>query len=248
MAPETLIVVIASVVFLAGVVTGATALGFAQITATVLALLIDARSAVIILAVTVPIISGLQVFHHRTDALPAGRLVPVLLGALVGVPIGVWLLTVLSSEAIAGVVGATTLLYVFTRMIRLRPKIRRDQETYIGPVAGVGAGVLNGTIGVSGPVLIPYLLAMGLPAATFAYAVSVMFVCMTVLRLAGLIATGTLVPGTALLGAALLVPALGGQRVGFIVQRRLDSVTFERIVLATLVVGGISLVARALRV
>jgi hypothetical protein len=97
-------------------------------------------------------------------------------------------------------------------------------------------------------VLIPYLLAMGLPAATFAYAVSVMFVCMTVLRLAGLIATGTLVPGTALLGAALLVPALGGQRVGFIVQRRLDSVTFERIVLATLVVGGMSLVARALRV
>lgn len=246
MGHEGVVLLIGLVVFLAGVVTGATALGFAQITATVLALLLDPRSAVVILAVTVPVISGLQVFHHRADALPAGRLLPVLLGALVGVPIGVWLLTVLTSAAIAGLVGAATLLYVATRVMRLRPTIRRDQEPYVGPIAGVGAGVLNGTIGVSGPVLIPYLLAIGLPAATFAYAVSVMFVCMTVLRLGGLIVTGTLVPDTALLGAALLVPALGGQRVGFLLQGRLDSVAFERIVLATLVVGGISLVARSL--
>jgi uncharacterized protein len=246
MGPETLVVVIAAVVFMAGVVTGATALGFAQITATALALLVDPRAAVIILAITVPVVSGLQVFHHRRDALPAKRLVPLLVGALVGVPIGVWLLTVLSGAAVAGVVGAVTLLYVLTRMIHLRPNVTRDQEPYLGPVAGAGAGVLNGIIGVSGPVLIPYLLALGLPAATFGYAVSVMFVCMTVLRLVGLVATGTLVPSTALLGAALLVPALGGQRVGFVLQRRLDAPAFERLVLATLVVGGISLVARAL--
>ena len=246
MSPEGLLLLITLIVFVAGVVTGATALGFAQITATALALLLDPRAAVVILAVTVPVISGLQIIHHRHDALPARRLLPVLAGALVGVPLGVWLLTVLSSAAIAAIVGAATLAYVVTRLVRLRPSIRRDNEPYVGPLAGVGAGVLNGTIGVSGPVLIPYLLAMGLPAATFAYAVSVMFVCMTVLRLVGLVVSGTLVPATAVLGAGLLVPALVGQRVGFVLHRRLGSVTFERLVLATLAFGGISLVARSL--
>jgi hypothetical protein len=240
------VIIIGLAVFLAGVVTGVTALGFAQITATALALLLDPRAAVVILAVTVPVISGLQVIHHRGSALPGRRLLPVMLGALAGVPIGVWLLTVLSSAAIAGLVGSATLVYVATRLVRLRPSIEPRHEIIVGPVAGVGAGVLNGTIGVSGPILIPYLLALRLPAATFGYAVSVMFVAMTVVRIVGLVATSTLVTDTALFGLALLVPALAGQRLGFLLLPRVSQVTFERLALATLLLGGVALLGRAM--
>lgn len=240
-----ILALISVTVFGAGVVTGATALGFAQISAVVLALLLDARSAVIILAVTVPIISGLQIVHHRRAALPARRLFPVLAGALLGVPAGVWLLTVLSEQAIAGLVGATSLGYVATRVLRWVPSIRAEREPIVGPLAGIGGGVLNGAIGLSGPVLIPYLLALGLGAASFGYAVSVMYVAMTSVRLVGLVATGALVPGTALLGAALLVPALAGQRLGFVLHSRLGATTFERVALASLVVGGLTLLVRA---
>ena len=236
---------IAVTIFGAGIVTGATALGFAQISAVVLALLLDARSAVIILAVIVPIISGLQIVHHRRAALPARRLLPVLAGALLGVPAGVWLLTVLPEQAIAGLVGATSLGYVATRFLRWVPTIRGDREPIVGPLAGIGGGILNGAIGLSGPILIPYLLALGLGPASFGYAVSVMYVAMTSVRLVGLVGTGALVPATALLGAVLLVPALVGQRLGFVLQQRLATATFERVALASLFVGGLTLVVRA---
>jgi len=233
-------------VFIAGVATGATALGFAQIMATALALVVDARTAVLILAVTVPVISGLQVIHHRRSPFPARRLLPVLGGAFVGVPVGVFLLTVLSTEFLAGAVGLVSLLYVLTRVVRVRPIVWPEQERYLGPLAGLGGGVLNGALGLSGPVLIPYLLALRLPLPTFGYAVSVMYVSMTLFRLSGLLASGTLVVSTALLGVGLLIPALVGQRVGFVLQRRLGSEVFERIVLASLVVGATALLARAI--
>jgi uncharacterized protein len=240
------LLLMATVVFIAGVATGATALGFAQITAPALALILDARLAVLLLAVTVPVISGLQVIHHRRAALPTRRLVPVLIGGLVGVPVGIYLLTVLSSAVIAGAVGATSLAYVLTRVTRYRPTVRPEQELLIGPIAGLGGGILNGAIGLSGPVLIPYLLALRLPLATFGYAISVMYATMTLFRLFGLVVSGALVAGTMALGVGLLVPGLIGQRVGFVLQRRLRSETFERLVLVSLLVGAIALVGRAL--
>lgn len=233
------------VVFVAGVSTGMTGLGFAQLTATSLGLLIDPKTAVLVLSITVPAVSGLQILRNRRQALPTRRLLPLLIGALAGVPIGVILLTILPSDLIAGFLGSVTLLFVLTRLAKYRPTLSPAREPYVMPAFGVAAGIFNGTVGVSGPVLVPLLLSLKLPAATFAYTVSVLFVAMTLVRLTGIVLSGTMSPDTFLLGLALLVPAVTGQRVGFILQRWVPERVFEWIVLALLALGGVVLLARA---
>jgi len=243
---DPLFLTMVATVFVAGVSTGTTGLGFAQLTSTALGLLLDTRTAVLILSVTVPAVSGTQMIHNRRERLPLRRVLPVIIGALIGVPIGVWFLAVLPARVIAGFLGAVTLLYVASRLLRYRPHLDERQERVVGPIAGVAGGIFNGTVGVSGPVLVPYLLSLNLPMATFAYTVSVLFVTMTVFRLFGLIVSGTMQAPTFLLGLALLLPALIGQRVGFILQRWLSRRAFEAIVLVSLFVGGIALILRAL--
>jgi hypothetical protein len=243
---DPLFLAIVATVFVAGVSTGTTGLGFAQLTSTALGLLVDTRIAVLILSVTVPAVSGMQIIHNRRERLPMRRLLPVIIGALIGVPIGVWFLAVLPTRFIAGFLGVVTLLYVATRLLRFRPHLDARQERAVGPFAGIAGGIFNGTVGVSGPVLVPYLLSLNMPAATFAYTVSVLFVTMTVFRLFGLVVSGTMQAPTFLLGLALLVPALIGQRVGFILQRWLSRRTFEAIVLVSLILGGIALLLRGL--
>lgn len=242
---ETLLLLVVLVVFVAGISTGMTGLGFAQLTATSLGLMLDPRTAVLVLSITVPAVSGMQIVRNRRQSLPTRRLLPLLLGALAGVPLGVVLLTVMPSRLIAGFLGTVTLLFVVTRLARFRPTLSRERERYVMPAAGVAAGVFNGTVGVSGPVLVPLLLSLKLPAATFAYTVSVIFVGMTLVRLAGIVLSGTMSGDTFVLGLGLLVPAVAGQRVGFILQRWVPERVFESIVLSLLSLGGVVLLARA---
>lgn len=243
---DPLFLTMVATVFVAGISTGTTGLGFAQLTSTALGLLVDTRTAVLVLSVTVPAVSGMQIIHNRRERLPMRRLRPLIIGALIGVPIGVWFLAVLPAQFIAGFLGVVTLLFVATRLLRFRPQLDARQERAVAPFAGVAGGIFNGTVGVSGPVLVPYLLALNLPAATFAYTVSVLFVTMTVFRLSGLVVSGTMQAQTFLLGLALLVPALIGQRIGFLLQRWLSRRAFEAFVLVSLLFGGIALLFRAL--
>src|SRR3990172_9728649 len=87
-------------VLVAGVSTGTSGLGFAQLTSTALGLLLDTRTAVLILSVTVPAVSGTQMIHNRRERLPLRRVLPVIIGALIGVPIGVWFLAVLPAPVL----------------------------------------------------------------------------------------------------------------------------------------------------
>jgi uncharacterized membrane protein YfcA len=61
-----------------------------------------------------------------------------------------------------------------------------------------------------------------------------------------LIVTSTLTLQVAALGAALLVPALVGQRLGFVLRPRLSSAAFERLVLILLLLAAVSLIGRGL--
>lgn len=243
---DPLLLLVGGVVFLAGISTGMTGIGFAQLTATSLGLLIDPKTAVLVLSITVPAVSGLQIVRNRRQALPMRRVLPLLVGALAGVPLGVVLLTVLPSNLIAGLLGVVTLLFVMTRLARYRPTLDPAHEPYVMPVAGMAAGVFNGTVGVSGPVLVPLLMSLKLPAATFAYTVSVIFVGMTLVRLTGIVLSGTMSADTFMLGLGMLVPAVLGQRVGFVLQRWVPERVFEWIVLALLSLGGVVLLARGI--
>ena len=231
----------------AGVSSGASGIAFAQLMAAGLALAVDPKTAIALLSILVPITAVAQMVRARK--LSEGvvrRIVPVVVGGLVGVPLGVYILTYLPSKTMSLALGAFTLLFVVTGLRRIPFSVPRSHERAVGPIVGVVAGVCNGALGASGPIVAGYLLVLGLPAAGFTMAAQTLFFSMSLFRLAGLIALGQITTTIAVGGAALLVPSLVGQRIGFRIQGLLPRSVFQRLVLLLLGVSGIGLVARGL--
>jgi uncharacterized membrane protein YfcA len=114
----------------------------------------------------------------------------------------------------------------------------------LGPVVGFGAGMFNGSLGASGPVIGSYLHAIGLYKRQFAFAISSVFVLMGVVRATSLAVLGAYTASTFLVGASLFVPAAVGQQIGFRVQSRLDHRAFELAVLGLLTLSAVNLLVK----
>lgn len=242
----TLDIGLAAVVLAAGIVNGWTSLGFAMIAAAGFALTIDPKTAVLLLAVTTPFISSVQLVNHRRHAPGWRRLIPLALGCFVGVPLGAVLLGILDRSAIALLIGILALFFVVTSLGGRGPRIPTRWEPVAGPLAGVAAGMANGTVGVSGPVLGSYLIAIGTSPARFGFTVSLLFFSMGIVRIASLVALQQLTVGLVVTGALLLVPGLLGQQLGLRLHRLVSPQRARQAALVVIGIAGVSLIARGL--
>lgn len=239
---------LALITLVAGVLNGATAMGFAILTAVGLALVVDAKTAVLLLAVANPVMSGLQLARHRrTVSGSARRTIPLAVGGLVGVPIGASLLGVVDERVVATLLAIMTTAFVVSNVREQQRTIPARVEPFASPLVGLLAGVANGLIGASGPVLGSYLVSLRLAAPVFAVTISSIFFVMGIVRLISLITLGQIDLTIATLGAALLLPALAGQLVGFRLQEVIPRETFRRAILLALTIAAINLFVRALR-
>lgn len=239
---------LASIILAAGVVNGWTSVGFAMVAAAGFALAIDPKTAVLLLAVTTPFISSVQLLNHRRHAPGWRRLIPLGIGCFVGVPIGALLLGVLERDTIALLIGVLAIFFVTTSLADRGPRIPVGAEPVAGPIAGLAAGVANGTVGVSGPVLGTYLLAIGTSPAAFGFSISVLFFSMGLVRIVSLVAFGELTAPLIAMGALLLIPALAGQQLGLRLHRLVAPARARQGALVVIGIAGISLVARGLHV
>lgn len=240
-----LIVGLVGLLTVAAFVNGTIGFGFALLAVNALAAVLDAKTGVIVMSVITPITTGLQSWHHRDrrDVLP--RLRAMIAASLVGSLVGTQLLVRLPGHAITLALGVFTIWFAVRSMRAERPPMAGSTERWLGPIAGVVGGISNGALGASGPVFGSYLTAIGLRGADFAFAISIAFFAMAILRI-GLLAaldqyTLTIV-GT---GLALAVPAVLGQRVGFWFRGRLRTRALYRGVLVVLLVAGVNLLVRA---
>ena len=239
----TLLLLVAAV-FVAGCLNGTTGLGFANLAGVALALLLDARTAVILLAGTTPVVLILPVVRYRQYAPGARRLLPMFLAMPMGVLTGAYLLVALPSAAIALGLGIVTIVSSLAALRRGALPIPPGWEPVASPVVGLVAGAANGAVGVSGPILAMYFLALKLDRAVFAFAIATMFVSMGALRLLTLLAMGELSLLALALSLGLCLPAAAGIRVGFWLQGQLDQQVFNRLVLGILLLTGVQLVYR----
>ncbi|HEY7067592.1 MAG TPA: sulfite exporter TauE/SafE family protein [Chloroflexota bacterium] len=241
----TLALLIAAV-FLAGCLSGSTGIGFANITSVALALLLDARAAVILLSGITPVVMLMPVIRYRDEVGVVRRLLPMFLLTPVGVLIGSYLLVSLPGPAIALGLGLVTIVSALLSLRRGALVLPPAWERRASPVLGLVCGAANASVGVSGPILAMYLLALELPKAAFAFTAAAMFASMGVLRLITLVGMGQITAATVGLSLALCVPAAAGIRAGFWLQNHLDQKLFNRLVLGILLLTGVQLVQRGL--
>jgi uncharacterized membrane protein YfcA len=245
LSPVILFVLVVAM-FGSGFVNGTIGFGFALLAVNVLAAILGTKDGILTLTLMTPAVSGLQLWHHRDDRAISRRLRILTLTALVGVILGSEILVYLPGAIISLALGLLTVFDVIVELRGRRPPLASGTERRLAPVAGFVGGVSTGALGASGPVFGSYLVAIGIRGGEFAFAISAVFLSMSIVRNGVLSLLGQYTLAMGALALLLLVPTFTGQSIGFWLRGRLPAHMIERAVLILLLVASVNLVYRGI--
>jgi uncharacterized membrane protein YfcA len=150
-------IIVAAVVFVAAALQGSLGFGFGLVTMSVLPRFLGIDGAVPLVALLGQLINVLLLVQLRRSV-RWSHLRAVLLGGLLGTPVGVWMLASAKPRALSVGLGVTLLgWFVLTKARDLRGGAARPPigEAW-GYVAGVAGGVLGGAFNTGGPPMVMY--------------------------------------------------------------------------------------------
>jgi uncharacterized protein len=226
--------VVAVVVFAAAMVQTTTGFGFALLAVPLLSLVVPTETAVVISAsLGLVTIAGLAVKERAHGDRVAIR--RMLLGAMVGAPLGLLVLEVVSSRQLKFLLAGV--IFVFL-LITLRGWALTKDNVGVEVGAGLVSGVLNTVLSTNGPPLVMALQARHLPPEQFRGTLAPVVAVTGVITVALFAVTGRY-DSEAWVSLLVALPALGlGYLAGTRQHHRFDPAVFRRLVLVLLGVTG----------
>lgn len=243
--PWTTLAATALIVALAYVVYGLTGFGASIVAIPLLAHIFPLRFAVpmmLLFDLGAGLLLGWR--HHRiVDRRELLRLAPWL---LVGMAAGVTLLVHAGERWLLMLLGGFVLAYASWRLFsRAKP---RPVSTYWALPAGLVGGAFTALFGTGGPIYTIYLARRLTDTNVLRASIGVLVLCTALVRLVLFTGSGFYnQPGLLPLAVALLPAAFLGFHAGSWMHARLPTQQALRVVWLLLLLGGLSLLARAFR-
>lgn len=239
-----LIFLAAAGLLIAGVVKGATGLGYASCALPFLVMAVGLKPAMAIViapALATNISLSLTAGHLRETV---DRFKWLYLTMLPGIGIGVWLLLWVPVTLAVQTLGIVILGYVALALARPALAIPSHLEGLLQWPTGFLNGVVTGLTGAQVMPLFPYMMALHLPPDMTVQAVNIAVLIASTVLAVSLLQTGIMTPPLLALSFAALVPALIGVEIGNRLRSRIPAAQFRRIVLLTLGLVGVLLLLR----
>lgn len=145
--------ILAVVFLLSGFVQGLTGFGFGMVSMSLAPLLIDIKQANVLVTI-LSLLNCLFVMWSVRHAVDLKKVLPIFLGAIIGVPIGVYLLKVLQPKTIKIILGVILIGFSAYSIFR-KESAKRLGKRWAFPI-GILSGILNGVINMGGPPVIIY--------------------------------------------------------------------------------------------
>lgn len=174
------------------------------------------------------------------------RLLPLLLGGLAGIPVGVMLLPWMEPTAFKFGLGLFLLVYC-PMLLLLPPDYRWTRGGHLGDgAAGFIGGVFGGVAGISGPAPTLWTTIRGWSKDVQRGVLQAFNLAMHTTTLI-LYAVSGRIPGDAIPMFIIIAPVLALPAVlGVMLFRRLHAVAFRRLILLLLVVSGLTMVTSSI--
>lgn len=210
----------------------------------ILALIMSPRDAVV-LTVLPGLLTNPAIIHHLGGARPVlRRIAPLMVAMVVGAWLGAQLLANLDARTLSILVGVCSILFAAASALKLNPPVRPEQEGRVGPLVGLGVGVIAGSTNIYGPPLAAYFHSLGMDKRDFLVAFSLVFMVTGVAQVFSYASLGLFTPPILLGSLAFCVPMFLGLRLGILAHARIPTLWFNRLVLVVIFVSGINLILR----
>jgi uncharacterized membrane protein YfcA len=227
-------------------VKGMTGGGLPLLAIPVMALFIGIERAVIIMSIP-GVVSNVWLVAAHARASSETRDLPALVGTgVVGTVVGTVLLTTVDARWLSVGLACLIVAYVTLRLRRPQTVLTPSASAWASPPVGLAAGALQGSTGVSGPLLSTYLHSFGLAPRAYIFSVSTLFLIFSLAQVLTLAALGAYTPTLVAEGVLAILPVAVMLPLGSRLSLRMRAQTFSNIVLATLVVAAVALLLQAL--
>jgi hypothetical protein len=242
---STLLAFAGGAFFFAAFSKGITGMGFATTCLPIIALAMGMEVAlplVLVPSVASNIIVQIEVGHLRDSM---RRFWPMVVAAMIGVVIGLVLLTWMETRAAGAALGVVLFVYGLFALKTPNLTLPPHLEKPLGPVTGLTTGVINGLTGSQLMPVLPYLMALHLDRERFVQAINCSFTASSIVMAAGLSKIGLMTVETALISAIGIIPVWIGLKLGSKIRRLLSPGLFRKLVIYMLMASGMLLLARA---
>lgn len=239
-------VVVAVAVLAGAFVKAVTGVGLPIIAIPVMSLFIPVEEAVVIIAVPNAIMNFALLRNVAHASGETRDLVSFNAAGVVGAVIGTFVLVSVSEEPLLVVLAVVVLAYVSTQSLRQGIAIGAGSSRRWAPPVGFTAGVMQGAVGISGPIVASWMHALRLNRDAYVFSVTVSFLLSGTTQIVVLAASGRLWGEPLALGLAATIPILATVPLGARIRERLAGPVFDRMVLLILSTSAVALLARVI--
>lgn len=232
------------IVFAAAAVTGLTGFGFALLATPLLVMLYPPKTAVV-LSIVLNWISVILMLPGVRKAAQRGPVLVLVVGSLVGIPLGAYLLAVIKESVLLALIGGVTILFALGMLVGFTRPLKH--ETSAGAIAGFLSGLLGASTGLSGPPVVLFGTNQQWQKDPFRANMTVFKFLNTIPTLVALVPTGLLSTDLVWLSAKLMPAVLLGLVAGMRFFHGVSPQGFQRFVLVLLVAVSLSTVWAGLR-
>ena len=223
---------------------GVTGMGLPMFAVPVLASFFGIPQAVAIMAVPIIVTNSWQIYHYRSHAGSIDFLPHMAAGGVVGICLGTLFLKTAPGALLEIVFGLLLLSYVALRLVHPSLQMSLATGKRLAAPTSTAAGILQGAVGMAGPVLLTFLNSLRLERGVFIHSISVVFLSYAVVQLAALTVAGLMTGETLLQGLFALLPIAMVMPLGMALGRRISARAFDRVMMVFLVVIALRFLAR----
>jgi len=232
----------AALVFaLANFVLGLVGFGNGLVAMALLPFLMSPVTAIVVLTIYTIVFAVVILIPLRRDV-ALGPVFDLLVGSVVGVPAGVWVLSTVPISALNRLIGAALVAIVLLEWAGLYPGRLTGRGWGFG--AGLLAGAVGAAIGTPGPPVIVYSTTQGWSQRTIKANLQAFFAVNQVVTLVGYWWAGLLTGTVWKLAGSFALPAAGGVVAGVLLFNLVDQALFRRLVFGLLLTAGVILIVR----
>jgi hypothetical protein len=238
----TAIILSAMAFALGGLLKGATGAGAPVVGGPVLAVFVDVRFAVAVFAIPNLLTNLSQGWRYRSHQGSRTFVVKLAVAGLAGAAAGTLLLAWLPSNLLMGIVAVIVLVYVVFRLMRPSWQLSRTIADRIVLPVGLLGGAMQGAGGISAPVSITFLNAIGMSRPEFIATISVFFAAMSVAQVPMLAALGLMTREAFFASLLALIPMFVFMPVGEWLAKHISKSHFDRVTLLLLIAIAFKLI------
>lgn len=239
-----MLAIIAIGLLLAGIIKGATGLGYATCALPFLVYAVgleDAIALVLLPAMATNVAVALGNGHLRETL---HDFAPLYLAMLPGIASGAAMLTWVDAAIPVKLLGTSIVAYAAFALLRPGLQLPPRLVSMLQIPVGFSNGVLTGLTGSQVMPLVPYVMAARLAPPRAVQAINLGVMLASAVLLAGLLLAGVVTPTMLALSVAAIAPALLGVEFGQRIAAGVSEPVFRAMVLVVLLIAGLGMLAR----